>query len=432
MENLKRYLTYAIIILFPIMSIVNINASFKLNIAVSDIPLILLGLVWLIDIRNFKIKQNYPYFWYFISLILVLIISGIYNLNSNTVSGGINGIIAEGIKVIVNAVYLFIGYNSFKDKYELKDIIKCWIIGLWIFIVYGLYKQISALMGLSFISFNNFFGDGTRFLGTITDPNAAALYLSVSFFIVLWAKNFICIERRQRILLNITNIFVFICIILTLSRGGIIGFAVGFIFYIIFNIKNLVRKLYFLPILVVIILLISVTDSFVLNGYIKEQIITRTEDILQKKGMFNIRLNLTFSAIDMGMDNFVIGVGRGNYPLNSKEYIIERGGDWERDGEQFYKNMVSHNTLAGIFAELGIIGLIIFISLPLILLLKIFNCTNIDSNFKILLLSMWGSIFIQSMSICLENSRVLWIILGINLILLDNNSILTRKLKSIN
>lgn len=429
MQTLKRYLTYSIIILFPIMNLINITNDIKLNFALSDISLVLLGILWILDIKDFSFKRNYPYFWYFLGLFIILIISGFYNLNSEVKTTGINGIIIESIKFIINAAYLFVGYNTFKDKYELKDIIKLWIIGLWIFIIYGLYKQISTILSIPFISINQFFGDGTRFLGTITDPNAAALYLSISFYIVIWAKNYYYEDKPKRILLNITNILVFVCIILTMSRGGIIGFGVSLIFYMIFNIKNIIRKLYFLPILVIVILAGAIIDNIVLDGYIKNEIITRAQDVTQKKGMFNIRMNLTLSAIDMGMDNFIIGVGRGNYPLNSKEYIIERGGNWEKDGPQFYENMISHNTLAGIFAEMGVLGLIMFLSIFVILAFKILTYSNIDFNMQIILISIWGSVFIQSLSICLENTRGVWLFLGISLLLLNTNKIIMKKLR---
>jgi O-antigen ligase len=406
---------------FPIMSIINITATAKFNLAFSDIFVVLLGVVWLLDIKNFKLKQNYPYFWYFGGLIVLLVLSGIYNLNSNVVSSGIAGMISEGLKFLINAVYLFIGYNSCRDKQELKNIVKAWLVGLWIFMLYGLYKQMSVVIGLSFLRFNNAFGDGSRFLGTITDPNAAALYLSISFFVITAARRYLFEDSKMYLFLNGTNIVVFVCAVLTLSRGGIIGFACGIGLYIVLNIRNIIKKLYLIPIFIIILISLVFVDVKLLGGNFTDSFVSRFTADKEQTSMLKVRYCLSFAAIDMGLDNPIIGVGRGNYPLNSKEYIIARGGNWEKDAAEFYNHMVPHNTLAAIYAELGIIGLLLFVSIFIIMVYKLKKANNIDFVFKTLMISMWGCIFVQSLSICLENSRYVWIIVGMSLMILDRN-----------
>lgn len=420
MSRVKSYLTYIILATFPIMSIVDLTDTLKFNLALSDIFVLILGLVWILDIRNFKLKRDYPYFWYFLSIISIFLISNIYNLNSDTVSGGVNGIISEGIKFIISAVYLFIGYNSCKDKDELKYIANSWLIGLWIFIIYGLYSQISVFLGKTYWSFNIVLGNHSRFIGTITDPNAAALYMSISFFIVIWIKNYIVHSKKYSIFLNITNTFVFLCIMLTMSRGGILGFVASLLVYILLNIKTFLKYIYMIPILICLGLSIFYVDTVKFKNQFVNNFVSRSQDVTEQEGMFDVRLNLSLSAIDMGMDNPILGVGRGNFALNSKQYLLDNGADFEHQ-RNLYEGMVAHNTLAGIFAEMGAIGLIAFISIFAIIAYKLFKSNNLNLNFKILFISIWIAVFIQSMSISLENSRVLWLILGMFLIIFDRD-----------
>ena len=61
-------------------------------------------------------------------------------------------------------------------------------------------------------------------------------------------------------------------------------------------------------------------------------------------------------AIEIGIDNPVIGVGAGNYAIIPKE--IEPGS-------------FSHNTFTEVFANFGIIGLIIYLKMLLLLTFKI-------------------------------------------------------------
>lgn len=430
MNKVKNYLTYIILATFPIMSIINITNNSRFNVALSDIFTLILGIVWLLDIRNFKLKTNYPYIWYFTMLILVFLISNIYNLNSNVTSGGISGIISEGIKLIISSIYLFVGYNSYENKNELKHGFLSWLIGLWIFIIYGLYIQINVFLDHNPWMFNNFLGSGSRFVGTITDSNAAALYLSVSFFIIIWFKNYIIYNRNFKIFLNITNVFVFICIMLTLSRGGMIGFLSTLFIYILFNIKLFIKNIYLIPILICLGLSIFYIDTVKFKNQFVNSFISRSQDATQQNGMFNTRLNLSLSAIDMGIDYPIIGVGRGNFSLNSETYLLERGADFEHQ-KSLYKGMVAHNTLAGIFAELGTIGLLIFISIFCIMIYKIFKSNICDLKFKLIIICMWIGIAIQSLSISLENARVLWLTLGICLATFDRNLKLESNAESI-
>ncbi len=414
MQKIKSYITYIIFATFPIMSIVNIVSNAKFNLALSDFAVLLLGLVWLVDIKKFSLKKNYPYWWYFTGLILIGIISGIYNLNSDTASAGVIGIVSEMVKFAISAVYLFVGYNAFKDKEELFKVLLSWLIGLWIFMLYGLYTNISAINGLAYWSFNNTFGH-SRFLGTVTDANLAGTYLTFSFFIVLI---FIKLSKFKftKILGYFTEIMVIVCILLTQSRGTWVGFAVGIVFFILYNFKKLYKYVLFLiPVLLIIFFGFENID-YETNNQISNSIETRIEEAISGEGQFVIRSTLTLSALNMGLDNPIIGVGRGNFTLNSKPYVDKfyKGNDTSIYNE--IRRVIPHTTFIGMFAELGLAGFICFSSLFVILFLKIVNNRNYINMQALFLLIAFG---VQSLVLNLENFRGLWLFIGIMLLIQD-------------
>ena len=412
-DKFKQYLVYTIILTFPVMSIVDYFGMFKFNTALSDIFVILLSILYFIDIRRFDLKKNFPYWWWFLHLLCIAILSNIFALYNPVIeSNSVIGIVNEGIKIIIIASYYFVGYNSQKNNESLKKTIIFWIAGLWIFIVVGLYSTISTWMGIEIIKWHNTLGNDSRLLGTLTDANAAALYLSISFFIVLFYNRTLMSTKIEKIYSFITMVMTVLCIVFTFSRGGLIGFSIGFIFYLFCNIKRLYKKvLLIIPLLIVLGLLVINIDTNYFNSYFYSTFVGRSQDVLEGTGMFETRKALSLSALYMGLEHPILGVGRGNFSLNSKPYLISQGIDWNTQGD-FYKDLIPHNTLAGIFAEMGIVGLLVFISLFCIMFYKLYKAKSISKSIKILLYSLWISIFVQSLAINLENTRALWIIVG--------------------
>lgn len=399
------------------MSIVNITSTSFFNLALSDILIPILGLVWLIDIKNFSLKKNYPYWWYFGGLILVFLVSNVHNLNSNVVSSGIVGIISEGIKFVISAIYLFIGYNSFKDKNELKNVLTAWVIGLWIFMIYGLYANLCSLNNISFWSFNSNFGNHTRFLGTITDANAAGTYLTFSLFVVLMFI-YVFKNKKIRIFGYVTIGFIFVCLILTQSRGSWIGFSFGIGLLIFINIKKLYKLLIFSIPLSIILFFGFTNIDYYADYALGDRLIGRFEEISEGEGQSIIRPSLTKMAIGMGLDNPILGVGRGNFILNSKPYADKV---YDKRNDFVYNEItrvVPHTTFIGMFAELGILGFITFSSIFIVLFYKMFKYPK---KINIIIIICMLCFFVESLALNLENFRGLWLFLAIALAIQDKD-----------
>jgi O-antigen ligase len=62
-------------------------------------------------------------------------------------------------------------------------------------------------------------------------------------------------------------------------------------------------------------------------------------------------------------DKPVIGVGSGNFPISSIHYLLVKPGAIERDEFILDHPKVAHNSYLQILAELGIVGLALFLSI---------------------------------------------------------------------
>jgi len=388
------------------MSIINITSTAKFNTSLSDIFLVITVILIFLDFKNFKQKFNCKYLWYFIGVFSVIILSHIFN---KSIDNSLTILLSESIKFIIVAIYFYLGFNSISSSKEFTNLIYSWMIGLWITILVGIYIQINFLLGKN-IEWHEILGDNSRFMGGFTDPNLAGTYLSISFFIVL-----IFIKLSKKKLLKsigfITLIFTFICIILTQSRGTFIGFGIASLLYFILNIKKYYKSILILGIAGITMFLIIVDFDFTcLDSSFSQSVIDRTYSVINGQDQYIIRKNLTIASFQIGLDNPVLGVGKGNFRKVSKPYL-----DKLFNGEQSKEHLtalwsIPHNTFMGIFAEMGLIGIILFCSIFLILVKNLLRNRN---ELNIILLFALICVLIQSLSICLENFRGLWLFMGI-------------------
>ncbi|WP_058485665.1 O-antigen ligase family protein [Defluviitalea phaphyphila] len=409
-DKLKQYFIYIIILTFSIMSVIDFFNIFKFNTALSDIFLLLLCIIYLIDIKNFSFKKNFPHWWYFILLLIVLFISNftaIYFKDINTVD--IIGIFSEAIKFILVGIYFFIGYNSFSKLIELKKVSLFWIIGLWFNILIGLFVQFNYFVGNNII-WHNTISSNNRFMGGLTDANLAGTYLTLSFFMVIV---FITLynDKIYKYLGYITLLLTAFCIFMTQSRGSLVGFLVALGLYILWNIKNL-YKVVILAIPSILILYLGFVDMdySLFNQNLSSSIEQRLESAVKREGQFLIRKNLSLASIKMGLDHPILGVGRGNFVLNSTPYIDEL---YDKRDDFIYSESIRslpHNTFAGIFAEMGFIGLGVFSSIFILLLIKMWKNRN---KINIIFLFALIGFAVQSLVLSLENFRGLWLLIGI-------------------
>jgi len=405
-----RCLILIIIGAFPLMNIVKLGET-PVNLSLADFLLIPLVILFFIHRGRTLIKL--PYIYIFAAFFGIYLISAVNAyFDSDIVSAGVLSAATEGVKIVTTAIYFYIGYFSFTSPGGFRTVLKIWVAGLWVNMILGLTRMFMYMSGFEFSMLNITSGHGSRFLGTFTDANQTGTYLSLSFFILV---AFVSVhkERSYRIFGIVTMPFVIACIILTQSRGTIAGFSAAiaiFIFY--YGRKAGIKTIYAVLIFLVLFFGFIGIDKLYFDGRIYQQTEKRLSGFTDMEGELGVRINLSRASLMMGADHLLIGVGKGNFKYNSKQYVdMFYNGNSEYVYRQSTTN-VPHNTLAGIFAEMGLSGLILFIWIFTAIALKMAKVRN---GINFLFAMAFIAILIQSLSLSLENFRGLWLIAGISL-----------------
>lgn len=195
------------------------------------------------------------------------------------------------------------------------------------------------------------------FVGNMYDPNDIALIFVSSLPLIYLLMN---MERKivNKIIPIITMIIAIISIILTKSRGGLLGLIVMFISILLMKMDlNKVRfNLTKILTLCAILLIFMIASS---NAY-WERMRTITEGSDQGSG----RVSLWLRALEMTQEKMFLGVGIKNftssygYRLKYKRFRNTPSRDeWTPNAWA-----TAHNSYILVAAELGLIGVILFIA----------------------------------------------------------------------
>jgi O-antigen ligase len=182
-----------------------------------------------------------------------------------------------------------------------------------------------------------------RYEGFVFEPNGFALF---QLFLIPVLVFFFGAYRKVRgarpffALMILGSIGV---LVLSFSRGGFIGLACLLVTLVVVERRNK-------PLLLFGLSLIAAGIAFV-PGVYWERIVSVFDFATKKAGDFAIwsRLETMRVALHLGLAHPLLGVGIGNY-IPSASYFIPHG-------------LTVHNIFLGIFSELGIVGLALFLGI---------------------------------------------------------------------
>lgn len=195
-----------------------------------------------------------------------------------------------------------------------------------------------------------FFGGEYRAQGPLGDPNDLAFALcmaaALSFYIVMAKRG--VVRWLHLVVLGVISGGV----AATLSRGAAVGVAFGALWGIMLG---RVRPRYLISALVVAVITVSVIYS------VDPQRIALAVEMKQAWGGVNVsdRFDRWRIALDMMTDNPVLGVGVGNYGVLYRAY----GGTELLGNESGDAHNVTHNMYLEVGAEMGMLGLLVFLAL---------------------------------------------------------------------
>lgn len=395
--------------------VVYITESARFNLAFSDVLMPILGIVLLLKLRKYTFKSVFRHYPILLGLILWITISGFYAISTPSIEdAGWLGLAEELIKTVIVVAYFWVGYNTLRMvKLDLWKF--TWGISTWIFIVGGFLIFILAKQGIFLM------GDESKyavyFMGTDTDPNHAASYLTLSFF-AMGAFAWMTEQKWLKGIFYLTMAASAIAVFITGSRGGMLGLFAGLVFLIAGMLKKNWRFATAI-ILTVVLLVFSaiVVDLTGFDTYFASRVVSKFKSF--DTGL-DVRTGLGKTALLMGVDHPIFGVGRGNYIMNSRPYFEAIG--------QSYIDDIPHNTYTGLFAETGLIGMLLFLSPVLLLIFASIKKRKSHPEWfngrVILWIWLIGgliSLSVQSAVLNVENRRFLWYLGGVLLYYIETD-----------
>jgi O-antigen ligase len=210
---------------------------------------------------------------------------------------------------------------------------------------------------------------------------------------------------RQALLLFVLPVLL-LGLALTFSRGGYLT-AICLFSYLSYRTARLRNPGLLVAAAAVVLLLVVL-----LPGVFWQRFETILPSMQDRKDSFGTRVGLWENGLKMIADNPVSGVGAGNFAVALPRYI---------KGEVELRGLGPHNSYVGVAAELGLVGLALFLSLHWLALRSI-RATFVGKDdavsgaFAPMVVAIEGGIIVimfASLALGSEAVKVLWFFLGL-------------------
>ncbi|WP_196048927.1 O-antigen ligase family protein [Clostridium saudiense] len=339
----------------------------------------------------------------------------------------LNNISLKTIRKYILISFIFVSLYSFLEILQVYGILN----------VENILRKISYY--IHYLNRGNLYGDRIR---SITgEASFLGMYVAFAY---PWVVSYILTEKRytKKILYGIVVLYMLLLVYLTKSR---VAYAVtmGEMVLILFGILLFDRKKLNKVLIVIITIcsMLSINSFNTLNSYIMSirqqqgstdeviddgyNIDMSVGDVVQslnsKTNHSNIaRLGLQKSAINMGMDNPIIGIGLGQFGFYADQYIEEDARisfeiqRWTNPEEvDFWPPAFA--LIPRIVAEQGFVGAAIFIAFLLVTMIKFFvkYVKANENTMEILTMVSLIGVIVSTFNADTYGLPQLWILLGI-------------------
>jgi len=388
-----------------------------------------------------------------ITFLIIIAISGIFNISditSSSFSGrtGWNKLLLQALVVFFGFCVCFMVYDVAKRNWGENAITYIKNASLISFAIVGAY---------SFIELNYLFGNiwaqdclekinaifrsagSLLYLGRVRSVCREASFFGIYFSFIYPFLLMFLFKAKKTFFLRLTVIvYALVLCFFTFSRTvyAIVITETSIILFLLFiksiSWKDKKRVLYFL-----MALLITGTVLVKVNNKSTDVITSfnTNKPLNQYKGSNVGRFGSTVAAIKMGLDNPVFGIGLGQYGFFMPEYIprwaldsreVRRWADPNR-GKQW---PVVHNIHARIFAEMGSVGIGIWIAMWIYLFVSLFKIyirkrkTDSSNNEVFLIAAIFG-VILSGMNVDTFRNMGYWFVIIISWLTIEaekNNS----------
>ena len=254
-------------------------------------------------------------------------------------------------------LYVLIAFNKFKE-YQIGYFM-CLVLMVQLASSYNAFIQITNITPYNF-SYNNFLN------GYFPNRNiTAAVYLyQLPFFIYILI---VSKSNLVKIILGLSSISLLYMIFLMSARTSYVVLAVLLIFYLLIFIISANKKIIsFFGIFSITLILSFVFSTYSLGLDNSAHVVNRINTIDFKEESTNTRLRYYQYGVEQIIKNPIFGVGLGNWKIASIE----------RDRTNIISYIVPytmHNDFLEVGAELGIIGIGLYLSIFIFTLIKLYR-----------------------------------------------------------
>lgn len=327
-----------------IMPLIEEGTTFK-GLPVSDILLGIIVFVYLIklicenDTRKrflYGIKDMFTNTLSISILILlgIMLLSTFYALEKNLA-------LSESARFLTYVFIFFVIRYEFNTQKLVKNLLKCYIFTASLLSIFGII-QFFTRIGLDKKFVVHYTGyTVVKIATTMFNPNAYSAFLILFIFPVVMLTIY---EKNKKIksMYGLISILVFINIIMTYSRSADLGVCIGAaVLCVIYSYKLIIA---FGGVGIFTLFMPSVLD--------------RVRDLTNTAENAS-RIKLWKTALMMIKDHPILGVGNGNYVSRYDEYVNKYKGL----SYNAYTRYPAHNSYLKVESELGIIGIVSFLTI---------------------------------------------------------------------
>ncbi len=318
---------------------------------ISLFQIVLTVFIGLSSLKFFFFDQKLRSAGYYPSIIVFLVLISVSLFYSKGIEGGLINL----LRFTVLSIFVFFIIQINASKKSLNVLMNVVIsTAVFISIISILENILNPEIAIQNLLSSGLKIDRASAGGLYADPNrfAAALFLPMiyCFISVLEQK-----ETKTKVLFSLILVVLIIGLVSSYSRSAFFSLGISLIFITIYLRKIPQLTVISLIGLVVITLIPSFRDSFLLYGGRILEVFSGNIDTSS-----NIRLMLGSGALAMFIDSNMLGVGFGAFSENFVQYFST---------QESVGVVKPHNIFYTVLAELGVIGILIF----LFILYKLFR-----------------------------------------------------------
>jgi O-antigen ligase len=320
-----------------------------ITVAGANIAVALIVILWIVE-GDFKRKylelKDNKVVLASLAFVLMHIIALLW---SDDIKWGLNIIKKEAIFLVLPILM------SVVRKEHMKHYIIAFLLAISIdmFISYGIWLELLQMAGTSVLN--------------PTPPYISHIsynpYLAFGVYIALFLILFNDIERKYKNILFLLVILMSISMFITGGRAGQVVYVVLVSLILLHYYQKSIGKAILISIATIIVVFTVAYNSSTIFEHrvhesansINELITHDSKEVLQ--GSISLRVGFAINSFNIWMDNFLIGVGSGDFPQEYKEYNVNS------NYKTFEDTQHPHNMYLLVAVQSGVVGLLLLLSI---------------------------------------------------------------------